>query len=314
MDDNGGHQSSPGGAMESRPPPDRGRTEATNPMEDIIVEDSEGGRSLTRGNDALYASGDSDSRELLDEGGRLTGNGSFSAAVNALFPLGIANVKAGAKHTKGKTVSSATLVTPRVNKSKITSSRGGRGAGLRSSFMSTKIGERLVNTTNFGNEESVSNKKKLNETSDIDSEDSMEDNESEMIGWEEEEEELSAESFEEENIDSRPDYKDPSSNDFVSARDFQARSYTSPTEPAHVDHGIENNAILGSSTNNSENKFGTLSADRSVRFSEELTNPGTPPNYGHETIHRNLESPTGILRNQSVGTKIIGTSRKTQGN
>jgi len=167
------------------PPPDQGRIEVIYPMEDIIVEDSEGGRSLTMRNDGLQASDGSDNRNLLDECERLTGNGGFSAAVSALFPLGIANVKAGARHMQGKTVSSATLVTPRVNKSVLTSSREGRGAALRSSFMSTKIGERLTNTTNFGNVQSASKKKKLNETSDIDSDDSMKDNlgdESTMIG------------------------------------------------------------------------------------------------------------------------------------
>ena len=115
MDYNGGHLSSPRVAMKSRPPPDRGRIEAINPMEDIIVEDSVGGRSLTMGKDGLQVSEGSDNRNLLDEGGRLTGNSGFSAAVSALFPLGIANVKAGARYVQGKTVSSATLVTPRVS-------------------------------------------------------------------------------------------------------------------------------------------------------------------------------------------------------
>ena len=85
MDDNGGQLSSPCVAMESRPLPDQGRIEVIYPMEDIIVEDSEGGRSLTMRNDGLQASDGSDNRNLLDECERLTGNGGFSQQQLVLY-------------------------------------------------------------------------------------------------------------------------------------------------------------------------------------------------------------------------------------
>lgn len=75
----------------------------------------------------------------------------------------------------------------------------------------------MKQSTNSGDGLRNSSKKtKLNGSEDIEQDESMHSNstdESTMIGWEDEEDALFTESFEEESEEDQPDYKDRSKND-----------------------------------------------------------------------------------------------------
>ena len=96
----------------------------------------------------------------------------------------------------------------------------------------------------------------------------------------------------------------------MTAGEFQARNLNS-LEPVQVILVIENNMLHGSRMNSPENQLETPLENRSVRFSDELINTGTPLNH-EDTINWNSESATGILKKKS-GPRIIGKTRKTQG-
>ena len=302
MDDNGGHPSSLRITEGDPPPPDRGRTELSNPMEDVIFEGlSEGETQLQRNNKSKNLR--SPEGENLEQGEeRLTGNGSFTAAVNALFPLGIAN-----NNTKAK------LITPST-KPTITSSRGGRG-GSRGSSLRTNYYLQLKQATNSGELSRSKKKTKINGSKDITSDNSMDNNSSEsstMIGWEDEEEGLFSKSFEEETEDDLPDYRDGDINDFRTASIFQTRNQiTSLKKSDQVNSELEENPINEHSMNNPDNNSSAMPNTRSVRFSDATGTSGTPQTQEPDT--RNSESSVGISRNNPTVPRIIGTLRKPQG-
>ena len=91
-------------------------------------------RRVSDNNDRLLFSGDLENK--IQDAEKLSGKGGFIAAVNAMFPMGIANAKTGIQRLQGDTGAKAKLIMPHTSKPVSTSLRGGRG-GARNSSSST---------------------------------------------------------------------------------------------------------------------------------------------------------------------------------
>ena len=308
MDDNGGHPSSLLSAIGDPPPPDRGRTKTINPMEDVVFEDSSVKVSQVERNDDSGFSGYSDSGNQMQDGERLIGNGSFTEAVHALFPNGIANAKKGTQKAK--------LITPRLSKSKTTSSRGGRGGG-RGGGPSRYL--QLKESITHSDLHRSSKKTKLNGSGDTDLDDSKNSDsteESTMIGWEDEDDVQFKTSSDNESEDDQFDYTDRK-NDFMTAGNLllQRNNNSSSGMVDQSNSELDKNPILETCTTNpdkNQHLTNALPDTRSVRFSEDLSrNTGTHI-YEPDTINRNSESSISVSNTPMV-PRIIGTTRKPQG-
>ena len=110
MSGNGGLLTSLQAATTGRPPPDRGRVTIANPMEDITEEDLYDEESPT-GQDSRSMASDElwDDEEASEDEAVETSRGGLAAAVNELFPTGIANASDRRNHQAVTVVTGETM-------------------------------------------------------------------------------------------------------------------------------------------------------------------------------------------------------------
>ena len=143
MSGNGGQPSSLKAAFTGRLPPDRGRKELQNAMDDTMEEELLEEMAQDSNNLESQDRTESwDEEDLYFETEEEIEQGGFSAAMNSVFLVGIANAKSGEQRTpRGENIG-INLVTPQDYRqigSSTLPGRGGRGGIGRRSTPNTQI-------------------------------------------------------------------------------------------------------------------------------------------------------------------------------